>query len=104
MSQPVAYTDNKGQVATSLAVSVTLATSWRFLPPWARVLASPATAAGLNAVRAHIRGFWSGGGKVPLAAGYNGAIQKTEELLGVLKWLQYSWVVSAVLAGVVGYR
>lgn len=55
--------------------------------------------------------YWSPGDgmtigtRVPLPGlqGYNEAQRKTEELLQILQWLEYSWVGTAMVAGIVGY-
>ncbi|RYP90478.1 hypothetical protein DL770_003389 [Monosporascus sp. CRB-9-2] len=70
-------------------------------------------AAVVAAARAHVRGFWgppngdgrTAGKKIPLPkmGRYNEAQRHTEEILKVLDWVTYSWVVAAVVGIFRGY-
>ncbi|RYP69626.1 hypothetical protein DL771_005990 [Monosporascus sp. 5C6A] len=74
----------------------------------AAVMAAVVAAAG-----AHVRGFWgaprgegrTAGRRVPLPkmGRYNEAQKHTEEILKVLNWMAYSWVVAAVVGIIRGY-
>ena len=66
------------------------------------------------AARYYIKNFWTStrdsrgkdiGGRVPLPNmnDYNLAVRKTEDLLKVLEYLEYSWVLTTFTAGLVGY-
>ena len=66
--------------------------------------------------RRYIKNFWAPqqdsrgkdvGTKVPLLPSmdeYNLAVQKTEDLLKVLEYLEYSWVMSSFVVGMVGHK
>lgn len=47
--------------------------------------------------------FWDKKAKVPLLQGFNDAIRSTQDILGVLKLLEYSWVLLSFVGAVVGY-
>ena len=61
--------------------------------------------------RNHIKNYWAPqdgktvGVRIPLPnmGDYNEAQKKTEQLLEVLEWLEYSWVLTSFVAGIVGY-
>jgi hypothetical protein len=68
--------------------------------------------------RGHIKNYWSpegdkksdngkptAGVRVPLPnmEDYNEALRKTEELLQILEYLEYSWVATSFISGMVGY-
>lgn len=48
--------------------------------------------------------FWTEKAKVPMVDGYNEAIDKTKYLIVTLQYLEYSWVLTSLVAGVLGYR
>lgn len=66
--------------------------------------------------RRYIKNFWAPqqdsrgkavGPKVPLLPSmeeYNLAVQKTEDLLKVLEYLEYSWLITSFVTGMVGYK
>lgn len=39
-----------------------------------------------------------------MVEGYNEAIEKTQILIVVLQYLEYSWLLTSLVAGVIGYR
>lgn len=61
--------------------------------------------------RGHIQNYWAPkdgktvGTRVPLPRmeDYNEAQRATEELLQTLEWLEYSWVGTTFIAGMIGY-
>ncbi|KAG8629289.1 hypothetical protein KVT40_003154 [Elsinoe batatas] len=99
-------TQASGAVAVllSFSTSLFLATSWHLIPRKYRVLASPAMLLITLGVRGHLYNFWKEKGKVPMLKGYNEAIDRTQDLIGVLQYLEYSWVLTSLVAGVLGYR
>jgi hypothetical protein len=68
------------------------------------------------ASRQYIKGFWAPGEKdsqgkdkgtkipLPNMGDYNLAVQKTEDLLKCLEYLEYSWLISAVLGFTTGMQ
>lgn len=59
-----------------------------------------AVAAGM--ARLHIGNFWQGKSRVPLVAGYNEGMRKTEALRKLLGLLAMSWVMTGVLRFALG--
>ncbi|RYP24981.1 hypothetical protein DL765_000209 [Monosporascus sp. GIB2] len=76
-------------------------------------LLAAAMAAAVAAAGAHVRGFWApkgGDGRtagktvpLPKMGRYNEARRHTEEILKVLDWMTYSWVLAAVVGLFCGY-
>ena len=88
-----------------------LATSASSLPNWVRFSISPTLLVGVLFARGHIKNYWvpgdkqTKGTKIPLPnmEEYNEAQRRTEELLHTLEYLEYSWVASSFIAGMLGY-
>ncbi|KAF4551574.1 Hypothetical protein D9617_13g100750 [Elsinoe fawcettii] len=91
-------------VVLSFGASLFLSTGWHLIARKYRILASPAMLFITLAARGHVYNFWMEKGKVPMIKGYNEAIDKTQVLIGVLQYLEYSWVLTSLVAGVLGYR
>ena len=84
------------------------------LPNWAVYSISPAILVIVAGCRQYVKTFWTPtkdargkdvGTKVPLLPNmqdYNLAVQKTEDLLTVLEYLEYSWLITTFFAGIVG--
>ena len=64
--------------------------------------------------RGYIKSFWAPekdrrgkdvGARIPLSnmEGYNEAVEKTESLLKILEYLEYSWLITSFVTGMVGY-
>ncbi|PNS16029.1 hypothetical protein CAC42_4430 [Sphaceloma murrayae] len=99
-------TQGAGMIAVvlSFGASLFLATSWHLIPRKFRVLASPAMLLVTLLARGHLYNFWKSRAKVPMVKGYNEAIDKTQTVIGVLQYLEYSWVLTSLVAGSLGYR
>ncbi|TKA82506.1 hypothetical protein B0A55_01224 [Friedmanniomyces simplex] len=98
-------------VLASLLTSTILALGSPYLPPWFRLSASPALLIAVLLARRHIKKYWnpkdlaSGGGtRIPLPnmEGYNEAQRRTDELLQTLEYLEYGWVATSFIAGLLG--
>ncbi len=96
------------QVLASLITSLTLAIGSPYLPAWFRLSASPALLVAVLLARRHIKQYWnpkdlpSGGGvrlPLPNMEGYNEAQRRTDELLQTLEYLEYGWVGTSLVAG-----
>ncbi|KAK5133354.1 hypothetical protein LTR08_007788 [Meristemomyces frigidus] len=81
------------------------------LPDWARFAISPVMLIGVLFARGHIKNYWvpgdeKTGSRIPLPnmEAYNEAQRRTEDLLQTLEYLEYSWVASSFIAGMVGYK
>ncbi|PSK46090.1 hypothetical protein C1H76_8847 [Elsinoe australis] len=99
-------TQAAGMVAAvlNLGASLFLATSWHLIPRKYRILASPAMLLVTLLARGYMYNFWTEKAKVPMVDGYNEAIDKTKYLIVTLQYLEYSWVLTSLVAGVLGYR
>ncbi len=76
--------------------------------PWTRAFISPTLLAITIGARHYIKNFWAPGAtdskgkdqgtRVPLPkmGDYNLAVQKTEDLLKCLEYLEYSWVITSL--------
>jgi len=53
--------------------------------------------------RAHVNDFWKAKAKVPFVDGYNEAITRSNDLLQIMKYLEWSWALTSVCAGFLGY-
>jgi hypothetical protein len=94
------------QVSLSLVASLTISIARFKLPPWAVYASSPTMLAIVLGARLYIKNFWAPttdaegkdvGTKVPLLPSmqdYNLAVEKTEDLLKVLEYLEYSWLLT----------
>lgn len=99
------------QILASLLAATTLAAAGPMLPPYARFTASPVLLVTVLFARGHIKNFWAPGDSktvgtrlpLPNMEDYNEAQRRTEELLMTLEYLEYSWVASSFVAGMVGY-
>lgn len=77
-----------------------------------RFCASPVLLITVVAARQHIKNYWAPndgktvGTKVPLPKleHYNVAQKQIEELLGVLEYLEYGWLASSFVAGLMGWK
>ncbi|GAB7365388.1 hypothetical protein MBLNU230_g6466t1 [Neophaeotheca triangularis] len=108
-------TQTSGAIAVFLSLEAALILSsvgYLLQPPaWLRYVGSPFVLFAVSVARAHVAGYWAPqdgknvGVRVPLPKmeAYNEAQKKTEDMLQVLQWLQWSWGVTSVAAGVVGY-
>jgi hypothetical protein len=104
------------QIVLSLAAALAMLFASGRLPKWAVYSISPAMLFVVLGCREYIKRFWAPtkdargkdvGTKVPLLPSmqdYNLAVQKTEDLLAVLEYLEYSWLITSVLDGVVGWN
>lgn len=70
---------------------------------------SPAVLVGIHAARAYIKSYWApkdgkNSTRVPLPqmGDYNEAERRTENLLQVLEYLEYSWVLTSLVHGIMG--
>ncbi|KAF2722144.1 hypothetical protein K431DRAFT_293786 [Polychaeton citri CBS 116435] len=98
-------------ILASLVTATALAIQGDDLPGWVKSFANPALLLGVFFARGHIKSYWAPsdgktvGFKVPMPGmqQYNEAQTKTERLLQVLEWLQYSWVVTSLAATFGGY-
>ncbi|KAK4550671.1 hypothetical protein LTR36_000250 [Oleoguttula mirabilis] len=98
-------------ILASFAASTVLAVVGPSLPAWARFTASPALLIGVLFARGHIKNYWAPGDKktvgtripLPNMGDYNEAQRQTEKLLQTLEYLEYSWVASSFVAGMLGY-
>ena len=103
------------QVFISLLVSTTLLVTSKYLPSWAKYCASPVMLLVVLLARGYIKNFWApqkdekgkDKGKkappLPNLEDYNVAVTHTEKLLEGLEYLEYSWLISSFVAGIVGY-
>lgn len=99
--------DCPAQVLASLLASGTLAFLPGFLPKWIRIGLSPALLLLVLFARGHIKNYWAPtdgktvGLRIPLPkmGEYNVAQKQTENLLKILEWLEYSWVTTAFING-----
>lgn len=107
----------------SLIASLTLLFAQRRLNPYIAYSISPAMLLGVLFARGHIKNYWTPhkvnttdadgktkqkdvGVKVPALPNledYQVAQNKTEDLLTALEYLEYSWLASCVVGGMVGY-
>ena len=104
------------QINVSLFAAFTLLLARTYLPVWAVFTISPAMLVVVLGARRYIKNFWApgqdsrgkdAGTKVPLLpsmAEYNLAVEKTEDLLKVLEYLEYSWLITSFVTGMVGYK
>lgn len=99
------------QILASLVGSVTLAAGGSYLPSWVRFGASPTLLVAVLFARGHIKNYWAPtdgktvGTRIPLPnlEDYNEAQRKTEDLLQTLEYLEYGWVATSFVAGMIGY-
>ncbi|PPJ53173.1 hypothetical protein CBER1_11727 [Cercospora berteroae] len=80
------------------------------LPKLMRMTTSPALVVLVLFARGHIKNYWAPkDGKnitripLPKMEDYNEAERKTERLLKVLEYLEYSWVLTSFINGMIGY-
>jgi len=98
-------------ILLSLIVSSTLALTPSSLPRWLLLTASPVVIIVSAVARQYIKNFWTSGDsntvgtRVPLPnmEDYNKAQRATEQLLQVLQFLEYSWVGTALVGGMIGW-
>lgn len=77
-----------------------------------RFCISPILLIMVMAARQHIKNYWAPGDgktvgtKIPLPKleDYNEAQKQTEELLGILEYLEYGWLASSFVAGLMGWK
>lgn len=86
------------------------------LPKWFTFCASPVMLVTVLLARGYIANFWAPkkdargnkdvGTQIPLPnmEDYNEAVRKTEDLLQVLEYLEYSWVLTSFFAALTGYK
>ena len=103
-----------GQTLLSLVAAVVLLIPLNAVPSWSKPTASSTMVLITISARYYIKDFWAPGEKdstgkdkgtkvpLPNMEGYNLAVQKTEDLLKCLEYLEYSWVISAVLDWTIG--
>ncbi|KAK5690684.1 hypothetical protein LTR17_025878 [Elasticomyces elasticus] len=98
-------------VLASFITATTLAIGNPYLPTWLRFSASPTMLVAVLFARGHIKNYWNpqdkkeGGMKVPAVSNlesYNTAQHQTEELLQTLEYLEYGWVATSFIAGMLG--
>ncbi|KYG41567.1 hypothetical protein M433DRAFT_75580 [Acidomyces richmondensis BFW] len=83
-----------------------------YVPPMLRFCISPILLIMVMAARQHIKNYWAPGDgktvgtKIPLPKleDYNEAQKQTEELLGILEYLEYGWLASSFVAGLMGWK
>ena len=102
------------QIVLSLTAALAMLLATSRLPKWAVYSISPAMLFIVLGCREYIKNFWAPtkdargkdiGTKVPLLPNmqdYNLAVQKTEDLLAVLEYLEYSWLITSVVYGIAG--
>lgn len=95
------------QIVLSLLAALTMLLARDKLPSVLTFTISPAMLLIVTGARHYIRNFWTPtqdsrgkdvGSKVPLLPSmedYNVAVQKTEDLLKVLEYLEYSWLITS---------
>jgi len=99
------------QIWSSLVAATVLAIVGAKLPPWARFITSPAMLVIVVLARYHIKNYWASsdgktvGTRIPLPnmEDYNEAQRRTQDLLQTLEYLEYGWVASIFVAGMLGY-
>lgn len=99
--------NNIAQILASLLASGTLAFFANSLPKTIHISLSPALLILVLLARGHIKNYWAPsdgktvGVRIPLPKmqEYNVAQQQTENLLKILEWLEYSWVTTAFING-----
>ncbi|EMC96197.1 hypothetical protein BAUCODRAFT_70754 [Baudoinia panamericana UAMH 10762] len=106
-------TQGAGAVAILLSfiAATTLASVGARLNPWVRFGISPVMLLTVLFARGHIKNFWAPGDsktvgtRIPLPnmEDYNEAQRRTEEVLGTLEYLEYGWVATTFIAGMLGY-
>ena len=96
------------QTLLSSIVSGILAFASPKLPFWARFGLSPLMLIIVLISRSYIKSYWTPEGKekgtkvpLPNMDDYNVAVKKTEDLLQVLEYLEYSWVFTSLLSSIV---
>nr|POF14868.1 hypothetical protein CFP56_71252 [Quercus suber] len=98
-------------ILSSLIAATALTVTGPSLPSWARYSASPIMLVGVLFARGHIKNYWApGDGKtvgtripLPKMGEYNEAQRRTQALLETLEYLEYSWVASSFVVGMLGY-
>ncbi|KJY01273.1 hypothetical protein TI39_contig298g00056 [Zymoseptoria brevis] len=106
-------TQTSGAIAilASLIASGILAFIPKVVPSWIRIALSPLLLLIVLFARGHIKNYWApSDGKtvgvrlpVPNMGDYNEAQKRTEDLLKILEYLEYSWVVTSFINGMLGY-
>lgn len=104
------------QVSLSLTMAlIILFARYRF-PAWAVYASSPAMLVIILGARQYIKQFWTPtknaegkdvGTKIPLLPSmedYNVAVQRTEDLLKVLEYLEYSWLLTTIFTYILGQK
>lgn len=98
------------QILASFIGAFSLAFFPNTLPKLMRMTTSPALVVLILFTRGHIKNYWAPkDGKnitripLPKMEDYNEAERKTETLLQVLEYLEYSWVITSFINGMVGY-
>ncbi|KAK3074310.1 hypothetical protein LTR53_003358 [Teratosphaeriaceae sp. CCFEE 6253] len=108
-------TQTTGAVAVllSLTTSLTLAAAPQYLPHWLRMTLSPLLLVTVLGARGYIKNYWNpsdkkdGATKVPPLPNleqYNEAQKWTDDLLQTLEYMEYGWVATSFVAGMVGSR
>ncbi|KAF7846387.1 hypothetical protein BT93_L4475 [Corymbia citriodora subsp. variegata] len=92
-----------GAILASFVISIVLTTIPNQLPSLLRYTLSPAALIVTLFARSHVSNFWTVKAKIPLVDGYNDAISKTKELMQIMEYLEYSWVATALVSGLLGY-
>lgn len=106
------------QTTVSLVASLTLLFAARQLPSYVAYSISPVMLLAILFARGHIKNYWTPhktsnaqgkkdvGFKVPALPNledYQEAQKKTDDLLVALEYLEYSWLASCIVGGLVGY-
>lgn len=98
------------QILASFIGAFSLAFFPNALPKIMRMTTSPVLVVLVLFTRGHIKNYWAPkDGKnitripLPKMEEYNEAERKTENLLKVLEYLEYSWVLTSFINGMVGY-
>jgi hypothetical protein len=107
-------TQTSGAIAvlTSFLAALILSLTPTTLPGGIRFCASPLLLLGTLFARNHIKNYWAPkdgrtvGTRVPLPKmeDYNEAQRQTQQLLETLEYLEYGWVVSSFVAGMLGWK
>lgn len=94
---------------SSAIASATLAFYYFSLPKWLRISLSPIALVIVLAARRHMKNYWAprdgktAAMKIPLPnmKEYSQATLQTQDILKILEYLEYSWVVASVVNAVV---
>ncbi|KAF2159468.1 hypothetical protein M409DRAFT_30089 [Zasmidium cellare ATCC 36951] len=105
------FTQGSGAVAiiASLVASSVLTISPYGIHRWVRIAISPAMLIGVLGARTYLKSYWApkdgkNSTRVPLPkmGDYNEAERRTENLLQILEYLEYSWGLTSLVHGMIG--